>query len=170
MMILERGCRSRWKNAVISHRAGSCSMRRILSIAVLTSVMYATASNVLAEDVKAAVAHKEITPPIQVAAKIDGFLESHWSTNKVTPAKRAEDATFLRRITLDLTYQRFSKRTAVDPKGPTAKGEGQRAVRGGSWLSPVAHNRCANRAGYWSRDCDCDIGFRVVTNASPSAK
>jgi hypothetical protein len=78
-------------------------MRRILSIAVLTSVMYATASNVLAEDVKAAVAHKEITPPIQVAAKIDGFLESHWSANKVTPAKRAEDATFLRRVTLDLT-------------------------------------------------------------------
>lgn len=38
----------------------------------------------------------------QVAAKIDGFVESHWSAKQVPPAKLTDDATFLRRITLDL--------------------------------------------------------------------
>jgi hypothetical protein len=41
-------------------------------------------------------------PAQQVAAKIDGFLESHWSAHKVQPADRADDATFLRRLMLDL--------------------------------------------------------------------
>ncbi len=43
------------------------------------------------------------TSSAQVAAKIDGFLESHWSANQVQPAQAADDATFLRRATLDLT-------------------------------------------------------------------
>lgn len=38
----------------------------------------------------------------QVAAKIDGFMESHWSVHKLQPAELSDDATFLRRITLDL--------------------------------------------------------------------
>lgn len=41
-------------------------------------------------------------PARQVTAKIDGFLESHWSSNEVEPAARSDDATFLRRVTLDL--------------------------------------------------------------------
>lgn len=48
-------------------------------------------------------ADQKAVPPEQVAAKIDGFLESHWSAKKIQPAKRADDATFLRRVTLDLT-------------------------------------------------------------------
>ncbi len=39
----------------------------------------------------------------QVAAKIDGFLESHWSTHNLRPAEPADDAIFLRRLSLDLT-------------------------------------------------------------------
>jgi hypothetical protein len=50
----------------------------------------------------AAKANENSTPAIQVAAKIDGFLESHWSANKVQSARSSDDATFLRRVTLDL--------------------------------------------------------------------
>ncbi len=38
----------------------------------------------------------------QVAAKIDELLASHWQSNDVKPAAPADDATFLRRVTLDL--------------------------------------------------------------------
>jgi hypothetical protein len=41
-------------------------------------------------------------PAQQVAAKIDGFLESHWIAHQVQPADRADAATFLRRLMLDL--------------------------------------------------------------------
>lgn len=41
-------------------------------------------------------------PVSQAAAKIDGFLESHWSAHEITPAEPASDAAFLRRLTLDL--------------------------------------------------------------------
>ena len=47
-------------------------------------------------------ADEKPVPVKQVTAKIDGFLESHWSANKVQPANRCDDATFLRRATLDL--------------------------------------------------------------------
>lgn len=50
-----------------------------------------------------AAANEKPVPAPQVAAKIDGFLESHWSAHKIQPAQRADDATFLRRVTLDLT-------------------------------------------------------------------
>lgn len=48
-------------------------------------------------------AMEKTVPAQHVTAKIDGFLESHWSANKVQPTKPADDATFLRRVTLDLT-------------------------------------------------------------------
>jgi hypothetical protein len=51
----------------------------------------------------AAHAEEKSVPARQVAAKIDGFLESHWSTHGIQPAAPADDATFLRRVTLDLT-------------------------------------------------------------------
>ena len=38
----------------------------------------------------------------QAAAKIDGFVESHRSAHGIQPANRSDDATFLRRDTLDL--------------------------------------------------------------------
>lgn len=38
----------------------------------------------------------------EVAAKIDGFIESHWSALTLQPTAQADDATFLRRVTLDL--------------------------------------------------------------------
>jgi hypothetical protein len=44
----------------------------------------------------------ETPTPSQTAAKIDGFLESYWSANRIQPAARTDDATFLRRLTLDL--------------------------------------------------------------------
>ncbi|MCA9069845.1 MAG: DUF1549 domain-containing protein [Planctomycetaceae bacterium] len=48
-------------------------------------------------------ADEKLVPVQQVTAKIDGFLESHWSAHKIQPAKPADDAMFLRRVTLDLT-------------------------------------------------------------------
>lgn len=38
----------------------------------------------------------------EVTAKIDGFMESHWSALKLQPTAQSDDATFLRRVTLDL--------------------------------------------------------------------
>jgi hypothetical protein len=38
----------------------------------------------------------------QAAARIDQFLEDHWSSHGVPPAEPADDVTFLRRVTLDL--------------------------------------------------------------------
>jgi len=40
-----------------------------------------------------------------VVAKLDGILEAKWQEDKVTPAPAADDATFLRRVYLDLTGQ-----------------------------------------------------------------
>jgi hypothetical protein len=37
-----------------------------------------------------------------IAAKIDGFVEQQWRIDKATPAALCDDATFLRRVTLDL--------------------------------------------------------------------
>src|SRR5262245_59228536 len=37
-----------------------------------------------------------------VAARIEQFLQGHWQANNITPAAPAADATFLRRVTLDL--------------------------------------------------------------------
>jgi hypothetical protein len=44
----------------------------------------------------------ELLTPQQAAATIDGFLESHWHANQIQPAAVTDDATFLRRLTLDL--------------------------------------------------------------------
>lgn len=60
----------------------------------------------------------------QVAAKIDGFLESHWSAHDLRPAEPSDDATFLRRLSLDLTgripttaeLDRFQKDKAKDKR------------------------------------------------------
>ena len=41
--------------------------------------------------------------PGAIAARIDSFLEEHWKRQDITPSPRADDATFLRRVTLDLT-------------------------------------------------------------------
>src|SRR5436309_3418128 len=38
----------------------------------------------------------------QVSARIDELLEQHWQSAKVSPAESCDDATFIRRITLDL--------------------------------------------------------------------
>ena len=52
--------------------------------------------------VASAEADEKPVPARQVAAKIDGFLESHWSVYGIQPTNPADDATFLRRVTLDL--------------------------------------------------------------------
>lgn len=44
----------------------------------------------------------ELLTPQQAAAKMDSFLESHWHANQIQPAAVTDDATFLRRLTLDL--------------------------------------------------------------------
>jgi hypothetical protein len=44
-----------------------------------------------------------IEPAEAVVAKIDAAFERNWQLNRVTPAAAADDATFLRRVTLDLT-------------------------------------------------------------------
>jgi hypothetical protein len=46
-----------------------------------------------------------IAPPAQVASKLDAVLEAKWTEEKVAPAPIADDATFLRRVYLDLTGQ-----------------------------------------------------------------
>jgi hypothetical protein len=38
----------------------------------------------------------------KVAAKVDEFLNKHWQTNNIKPSAACDDATFLRRLTLDL--------------------------------------------------------------------
>lgn len=43
-----------------------------------------------------------VSSPAEVAAKIDGFLASHWSARQVKPAAPASDEAFLRRASLDL--------------------------------------------------------------------
>ncbi len=39
---------------------------------------------------------------VDTAKRIDGFMAKHWSASKVKPAELCDDATFLRRLTLDL--------------------------------------------------------------------
>jgi hypothetical protein len=45
------------------------------------------------------------TPPAQVTSDLDAVLEGKWKDEKITPASTADDATFLRRVYLDLTGQ-----------------------------------------------------------------
>ena len=68
----------------------------------LTRLMVLVSWAIVVTSVLADAAEKPV-PHEHVAAKIDGFLESHWSANQAQPAKPAEDAAFLRRVTLDLT-------------------------------------------------------------------
>jgi hypothetical protein len=44
-------------------------------------------------------------PPAQVVGKLDAILEAKWQENKLTPTPMADDATYLRRVYLDLTGQ-----------------------------------------------------------------
>ncbi len=46
-----------------------------------------------------------LAPAAQATAKLDALLEAKWQQEKVTPAATADDATFLRRVYLDLTGQ-----------------------------------------------------------------
>src|SRR5207244_7617843 len=40
--------------------------------------------------------------PVALSAKIDKHISEGWKANEVTPAPAADDAEFLRRVTLDL--------------------------------------------------------------------
>jgi hypothetical protein len=68
---------------------------RAIRVAILVAVCVAVAQGGTASAA-------ETPTPSQTAAKIDGFLESYWSANRIQPAARTDDATFLRRLTLDL--------------------------------------------------------------------
>ena len=69
----------------------ACMHRVVAMVGVISSTMVGVTG--VAQDP---------VPAQQVSAKIDGFLESHWSANDVQPAEPADDATFLRRVALDL--------------------------------------------------------------------
>ena len=43
-----------------------------------------------------------ITDSTQVSARIDELVQRHWQAAKVSPAESCDDATFIRRVTLDL--------------------------------------------------------------------
>jgi hypothetical protein len=49
----------------------------------------------------------------KIAAKIDDFLAKHWQANGIKPAAPADDATFLRRLTLDLAGRIPTREEAV---------------------------------------------------------
>ena len=64
-----------------------------------------------------------------VAAKIDNFAEKNWADKKVKPAALADDADFLRRVTLDLAGRVPTPRevtTFLDDKSPQKR---QQAIR-----------------------------------------
>jgi hypothetical protein len=46
-----------------------------------------------------------VEPPAQTAAKLNAVLEAKWKEAKLTPVAAVDDATFLRRVSLDLTGQ-----------------------------------------------------------------
>jgi hypothetical protein len=62
----------------------------------------------------------ELAPPDRLAeaprlaGKIDEFLARHWQANGIRPAAPADDATFLRRVTLDLAGRVPTRQEAVD--------------------------------------------------------
>lgn len=67
-----------------------CALCLVLSVAIAVPANACSAADAL-------------TSTDHVSAKIDGFIESHWSLQELQPANPSDDATFLRRITLDLT-------------------------------------------------------------------
>lgn len=75
------------------------------------------------------------TPPphldgaTQVAVKIDEFVERHWRSIGVRPAEPADDATFLRRVTLDLAGRIPSRREAQAFEQDTSADKRARTVR-----------------------------------------
>src|SRR5205807_10108963 len=61
----------------------------------------------------------------RIAATVDGLAARHWQASKIKPAEPADDASFLRRVTLDLagripTYQEaraFAQERSLDKRG-----------------------------------------------------
>ena len=49
----------------------------------------------------AAARNERLATAPALAAKIDALVEHHWRENEVKPSPPADDATFLRRLTLD---------------------------------------------------------------------
>jgi hypothetical protein len=78
-----------------AHASRFCSLRVASRVLLMVIVMTVLRPPSLAGD-KAALSVE------QAAAKIDGFVESLWSAHGIQPANRSDDATFLRRVTLDL--------------------------------------------------------------------
>ena len=77
-------------------RASSSNSKRAIVTLVVCSTFAMTSAAQENEKTKT-------VPADPVAAKIDGFVESLWSAHQIQPADKSDDATFLRRLTLDLT-------------------------------------------------------------------
>lgn len=77
----------------------------VVAIAATPALVSATlwADEVNPGSTKSASEDSRADSPAAVAAEIDAIFDKVWSASSITPAAPADDATFLRRITLDLT-------------------------------------------------------------------
>lgn len=88
-------------------------VRPLACIVCLATLLCAGPATLLCSAARAA--GSAVSGPIEVAQQIDQRLAAHWAALKVTPAAASDDATFLRRVSLDLIgriptldeYERF---------------------------------------------------------------